>query len=83
MTEYYTEHLCGHLKNITGHKNVAVSGKPSPLPEKQLKEYGAIKTILPNTLGYFCMFPEEREVSKYFLLFDTTIMFLCKTALNC
>lgn len=58
-------------------------GKPSPLPEKQLKEYGVIRTIWPNMFGYYCVFPEEREVSKYFLLFDKAIMFLFETVLNC
>lgn len=48
-----------------------------------MKEYGVITTIWPNIFGYCCVFPEEREVSKYLLLFDKAIMFLFKTVLNC
>ena len=41
--------------------------KPSPPREKQLKDYGVIRTVWPNMFGYYCVFPEEREASKYFL----------------
>lgn len=68
-----TEDLRAILKNTTGHKNAASQGKPSPLPEKQGKEYGVIRTIWPNIFGYYYAFPEEREVSKYFLLSDSLI----------
>lgn len=49
-------------------------GKPSPLLEKQLTDYGVIRTIWPNMFASYCLFPEEREVSKRFFLLDRAIV---------